>query len=88
MEKSGAGGGWSWRDRDQVKGKREKLRKGLVHTQAAQTRNYLSGPGCSSLFADPLCSLQSPSSAGDKISKPQGIYRQPAQGGSGGGRRK
>ena len=67
MEKSEARGGWSWRDRDQVKGKREKLRKGLVHTQAAQTRNYLSGPTCSSLFTEPQFSLQSPSNAGDKI---------------------
>ena len=39
-----------------------------------------------SLFTDPLYSLQSPSSAGDKIKYiPQGIYWPPAQGWGGGG---
>ena len=44
-------------------------------------------PGLSSLFTDSLFSLQSPSSARDK-KKPRGIYWAPAQGGSGGERRK
>ena len=39
------------------------------------------------LFTDPLFSLQTPSRTGNKT-KPQGIYWPPAQGGSGGGRRK
>ena len=43
---------------------------------------------CSSLFTDPLFSLQSPSSARDKKQKPRGIYWPPAEGVWGWGRRK